>query len=288
MAAPRTPITTTMTAEPGRGAPALYRLLAWLSPSFPVGAFSYSHGLERAAESGAVHDRASLERWIAAIVARGSGRTDADILCQAYRAARAGDDAGLDAANRRGLAFRATAELALEAAQQGEAFLAAWQAAWAAPHPGPLPAGREREGSAPARALTPLLASAEMEDVARDPPSVPSPRKRGEGQGEGPFGDAVCLSAVFAVAAARAGIALDDALLGYLQAFAANLMSAGLRLGLIGQTDGQRILAALEPVVARAAAAAIARDPADFGAATFALDLASMAHETQYSRLFRS
>ncbi len=90
------------------------------------------------------------------------------------------------------------------------------------------------------------------------------------------------------MAAARAGISLDDALLGYLQAFAANLMSAGLRLGLIGQTDGQRILAALEPVVARAAAAAIGRDPADFGAATFGVDLASMAHETQYSRLFRS
>jgi urease accessory protein len=288
MAAPRTPITMTMTAEPGRAAAALYRLLAWLSPSFPVGAFSYSHGLEAAAAAGMVHDRASLEGWIAAIVARGSGRIDADILCQAYRAARAGDEAGIDIANRRGLAFRATAELALEAGQQGEAFLAAWQAAWAAPHPGPLPAGGEREGSAPAQASTPLLASAGMEDVAQDSPSVPSPRKRGEGQGEGPFGDAVCLSAAFAVAAARAGIALDDALLGYLQAFAANLMSAGLRLGLIGQTDGQRILAALEPVVARATEEAIARDPANFGAATFAVDLASMAHETQYSRLFRS
>jgi urease accessory protein len=287
MAPPRTPITTTMTAEPGSGA-ALYRLLAWLSPSFPVGAFSYSHGLEAAAAAGLVHDRATLQGWIAAIVAQGSGRIDADILCQAYRAALAGDEPGIDLANRRGVAFRATAELALEAAQQGEAFLAAWQAAWAAPHPGPLPAGGEREGSAPSQVLTPLLASEEMEDVARDSPSVPSPRKPGEGQGEGPFGDAACLSAAFGVAAARARIALDDAVLGYLQAFAANLMSAGLRLGLVGQTDGQRILAALEPVVARAAAAAIDRDPADFGAATFAVDLGSMAHETQYSRLFRS
>jgi urease accessory protein len=98
----------------------------------------------------------------------------------------------------------------------------------------------------------------------------------------------VCLPAVFGAAAARAGIALDHALIGYLHAFAANLMSAGLRLGLIGQTDGQRILAALEPVIAEAAAAAKTRDPADFGAATFAVDLASMAHEMQYSRLFRS
>src|SRR5712671_3913662 len=115
--------------EPRAGL-ALYRLLAWLSPSFPVGAFSYSHGLEAAAASGAVHDRASLQAWIAAIVTQGSGRIDADILCKAYRAARAGDEAGIDVANRRGLAFRATAELALEAAQQGEAFLNTCLAAW--------------------------------------------------------------------------------------------------------------------------------------------------------------
>ena len=73
-----------------------------------------------------------------------------------------------------------------------------------------------------------------------------------------------------------------------LQAFAGNLVSAGLRLGLIGQTDGQRILAALEPVVAGIAAAALTREPADFGAASFAADLASMVHESQHVRLFRS
>src|SRR3954464_14975325 len=81
---------------------ALYRLLAWLSPTFPTGAFSYSHGLEAAAASGAVHDRAGLETWIAAIVGRGSGRMDLDILRDAYRAVRAEDFAALDAANRRG------------------------------------------------------------------------------------------------------------------------------------------------------------------------------------------
>jgi urease accessory protein len=220
---------------------ALYRLLAWLSPSFPTGAFSYSHGLEAAAEAGAVYDRASLQSWIAAIITRGSGRIDADILCDAYRAAEAGDPAALTAANRRGLAYRATAELALESAQQGEAFLGTCVTAWPDPFLG-----------------------------AWNP------------------GEGVCLPTAFGAAAACADIRLDDALLGYLHAFASNLMSAGLRLGLIGQTDGQRILAGLEPLIASAAAAATRRDPADFGSATFAVDLASMAHETQYSRLFRS
>jgi urease accessory protein len=229
-----------MSTEPRNGS-ALYRLLAWLSPSFPTGAFSYSHGLEGAAASGAVHDRASLQTWIAAIVAQGSGRIDADILRDAYRAALGEDGAALDAANRRGVAYRATAELALESTQQGAAFLSTCVAAWPD-------------------------AFVERWEAA----------------------DGICLPAGFGAVAARTGIALDDALLGYLQAFAANLMSAGLRLGIIGQTDGQRILAALEPVVAAAVQAALTGDPCDFGSATFAVDLASMAHETQYSRLFRS
>ena len=113
------------------------------------------------------------------------------------------------------------------------------------------------------------------------------PPQAGEGRGGGIPGG-ICHAAIFGAAAARAGVSLGDALTAYLQAFAANLMSAGLRLGIIGQTDGQRILAALEPVVAAAIEASLARDVQDFGSATFALDLASMAHETQYTRLFRS
>jgi urease accessory protein len=269
--------------EPRAGA-ALYRLLAWLSPSFPVGAFSYSHGLEATVAAGTVHDRATLQSWIAAIVSRGSGRIDADILCEAYRAAEAGDRAALVAANERGCAFRATAELALEAGQQGVAFLntclAAWPdaflEAWADPNPNPLPVSGERENAAAGKKPSPC-------ETGRGR----GPRRQAR-EGEGLAGRAICHSAAFGAAAARAGIAIDDALVGYLQAFAANLMSAGLRLGLIGQTDGQRILATLEPLIAEAAATAMTRDPADFGAATFAVDLASMAHETQYSRLFRS
>ena len=234
------------TAMSTDGSAGLYRLLAWASPLFPTGAFSYSHGLEAAVCDGAVRDRISLEAWIRATVVHGSGRIDADILRDAWRAAEGGDAAALAEVGRRGAALRATAELALESAQQGAAFLAAYEAAWAAPHPDPLPAREARKS---------------------------------EGQ---------CHAAVFGAVAARAGVALPAALTAYLHAFAANLMSAGLRLGIVGQNDGQRILAALEPVVLAAVESSLARNAEDFGAATFALDLASMAHETQYSRLFRS
>jgi urease accessory protein len=146
--------------------------------------------------------------------------------------------------------------------------------AWAAPHPNPLPASGERECSGALE--SPRPAGGEREGPAAKP-------WEGEGRQR-----AVCHSAAFGAVAGRAGIGLADALTGYLQAIAANLVSAGLRLGIIGQTDGQRILCALEPAVGRAAAAATTRDLADFGAATFAVDLASMTHETQYTRLFRS
>jgi urease accessory protein len=221
-----------------------YRLLTWFSPGFPVGAFSYSHGLEATSESGKVHDSDSLRGWIAAVLARGAARIDADILRDAHRAALAGDIAALNTANRRGLAFRATAELALESSAQGEAFLATCRAAWP---------------------------DARLDDWAATLDGGP-----------------VCYPAAVGAATARAGIPLGCALTAYLHAMASNLVSAGLRLGIVGQTDGQRILAALEPIVGASVASALARDPSAFGAACFAVDLASMAHETQYTRLFRT
>jgi urease accessory protein len=224
----------------------LYRLLAWLSPGFPTGAFSFSHGLEAAVESGAVRDRVSLQDWIRAVLTAGSGRIDANILRDAHRAAAEEDIEALLLANRRGVAFRATAEMALETTALGGAFLATCRAAWSEPFLGRWAATLDK--------------------------------------GDG----AVCYAAAVGAATARADIPLDLALTGYLQAMAANLVSAGLRLGLIGQTDGQRILAALEPVIVATVAAALRREPSQFGSATFAVELASMAHETQYSRLFRS
>jgi urease accessory protein len=241
------PMTKAITAETeGLADGHLYRLLAWFSPGFPIGAFSYSHGLETAAASGGVHDRETLQRWIAAVLAHGAGRMDADTLRDAHRAASAQDLDALAAANRRGLAFRATSEMALETAAQGVAFLSTCRAAWPDPF---LDHWAAR------------LAEA---------------------------GEAVCHAAAAGVVTARADIPLGCAMTAYLQAMAANLVSAGLRLGIVGQTDGQRILAALEPVVGTAVASTLTRDPAAFGGATFAIELASMAHETQYSRLFRS
>ncbi len=75
-------------------AAALYRLMTWLSPSFPVGAFSYSSGIEWAVEAGDIVDAASLRDWLAAMLADGSGFCDGVFLAHAHRAASSRDDSG--------------------------------------------------------------------------------------------------------------------------------------------------------------------------------------------------
>jgi urease accessory protein len=224
----------------------LLRLIAWLSPSFPTGGFSYSHGLEYAVEAGLVRDRAGLERWVGAILEHGAGRSDAMLFAAAHRAVEREDEAGFVWAVERADVMRATSETALESSAQGRAFLTTVRAAW----PGPE-----------------LERWMRLVEGTRRPPAHP---------------------VAVAVATATGGIALFPALIAYLHAVAANLVSAGIRLVPLGQTDGQRAIAALEPVALRAAQAACAAPIEDLGGRAPLVDWTSLSHEMQYTRLFRS
>ena len=222
---------------------ALYRLMAWLSPSYPVGAFSYSSGLEWAVEAGDIRDAESLRRWLAVVIGEGGAFCDAVFLVHAYRSlADPGNDA-LRAVAELAVAFAPSKERHLETTAQGAAFIAATKAAW------------------PCEALERLAAA-----------------------WDGPVAYPVAVG----VAAAGHGIALEPALHACLHAVTANLISAGVRLIPLGQSDGQRVLAALEPAVEAAARRALATPLDQVGGAAFRADLASLLHETQYTRLFRS
>ncbi|WP_091941721.1 urease accessory protein UreF [Methylorubrum salsuginis] len=107
------------------------RLMAWLSPAYPVGGFAYSHGLEWAVETGAVADEASLSDWLGDVLERGSGRNDLILASHAHAAA--GDAAALEAVNDLALALAPSRELHLETSQQGRSFLDATRAAWPCP-----------------------------------------------------------------------------------------------------------------------------------------------------------
>lgn len=218
-------------------------LLAWLSPSFPVGAFAYSHGLEWAVERGDIRDRATCRDWIGDLLAHGAGRNDAILLAAAWRATAAADAAALRDVAELAAALQPTGERRLEATAQGAAFVAAIAAAWGG-------AGVDR------------LKAAWDGDI-----SYP-----------------VAVGA----AAAGAGIGLSATCEAFLLAFIGNLTSSAIRLSAIGQTDGQRIIAALLPQALEQAARAVTATPDDLGGAVFRADIGSFLHETQYTRLFRS
>ncbi len=109
---------------------ALYRLMAWLSPAYPVGAFSYSGGIEWAVESGDITDAESLKRWLAVMIAEGGGFCDAVFFAHAHRAIAADDDKALHDVAELAAAFAPSRERHLETTAQGRAFVEATRAAW--------------------------------------------------------------------------------------------------------------------------------------------------------------
>lgn len=122
-------ITTIMTTDGSDGA-SLTRLLAWLSPAFPIGAFSYSHGLERAVHDRLVADSTTLANWLGTLIHHGSGWNDTVLLAEAWRRARDGGEVAEVA--QLGEALAGSAERHMETMLQGAAFLeavAAWQRA---------------------------------------------------------------------------------------------------------------------------------------------------------------
>jgi urease accessory protein len=128
---------TVHSAPPAESAPeqanegaALYRLMTWLSPSYPVGAFSYSSGIEWAVEAGDITDAQTLKSWLAVMIAEGAGFCDGVFFRHAHDAAASHDDAKLRAIAELSAAFTPSKERHLETTAQGRAFVEATRAAW--------------------------------------------------------------------------------------------------------------------------------------------------------------
>jgi urease accessory protein len=225
-----------------------YKLLAWFSPSMPIGAYSYSHGLEYAVEAGLVGDAPALRDYLETALRHGTGQLDATLLCAAWRASREGvcEDRTLADILTLAAALRGSSELALESTAQGRALLTLLRQAWPAP---------------PLDALGALCREHEVEPAH---------------------------AVVAGVACAAHELPLQPSTVAFLHGFAANLISAGVRLIPLGQTDGQRLTAALETTIQAVAADALATSVDDLGTACPMVELCAIAHETQYTRLFRS
>jgi urease accessory protein len=111
-------------------AAALYRLMTWLSPAFPIGAFSWSSGIEWAVEAGDIVDVTTLQDWLASMLADGPGFCDGVFLAHAHRATASIDEASLRDAAELAAAFAPSRERHLETAAQGRAFIEIARAAW--------------------------------------------------------------------------------------------------------------------------------------------------------------
>ncbi len=212
--------------------------LLWLaSPTLPVGAFSYSEGLEAAADSGAVHDETSCSAWLLNQLELAQARAELPLLAAAYRAAMAQDGDALQRLNAWVLATRESSEMLQQTQQMGRSLMAWMQSL-----------------QLDIALLKPL-----------QPPTWP---------------------VAYAVAGAARGAPLPELLKAAAFGCAENLVMADLRGVPLGQSAGQRILAALVQAIPQAVQDALAApEPIAFAPM---LGITSCRHETQYSRLFRS
>ncbi len=222
-------------------ATALLILLQLTSPALPVGAYSYSEGLETLIDQGLIKSATDLQIWLTESLATGSIGIEAAILIRAHRAWSQGDQQQLIYWNHWLSATRETAELQQQNWQMGRSLL---------------------------KLLKDLYPDNDWSgwDMAEN----------------------WNIAIVFALAAGLAEIDEHTAILGYLHSWASNLVSAGIKLIPLGQTAGQKLVMQLaEPIIISADRSLVLPDDQLFSC-NWGLAIASMTHETQYSRLFRS
>ncbi len=227
---------------------ALWSLLQLSDQFFPTGGFAFSHGLEAYVAEGLVHDRLSCQAWICNIAWQSIGPCDLVYGAAAYRLAAA-DPPGL---------------MALQRLDQ---LLAAVKM------PRELRQESQHTGQAFLRAAMALAPAPLVQDLWAQVQSGATPGHH---------------ALVFGCVAQSRGITLESALLAYLYSVLAGLVAAALRLVPLGQSDGQRLLHDLGPLSHDLMATYGAQQPEDVWSATPALEIRSMQHERQYSRLFRS
>jgi len=216
--------------------PALLRLLQLASPALPVGAYSYSEGLETLIHTGVIQTVDDLEHWIVQELRYGAARLEAAILIRSHRATIAQNFDQVVYWNQWFTAARETEELRSQSLQMGGSLLRLFRSL----HPESLPQ----------------------------------------------FEHGCNFAIAFGLVAALWAIDEPAALLAYLHSWATNLISAGVKLIPLGQTAGQQLLLKLSEAIGESTIADLA--DSELESCGWGLSIASMTHETLYSRLFRS
>lgn len=219
----------------------LLRLLQITNTALPVGAYSYSEGLESLVEAKVIYDQKTMKHWLEQELRYGAIRIEAAIMLRGYRVTEVGDLEALEYWNNWVKAARETAELREQSWQMGHALRRLWEN------------------------LEPQL-SREFNSLSQG----------------------ASFAIAFGIISAHWEIDPSAAILGYLHSWATNLISASIRLIPLGQTTGQQLLSKLHNPIIEASREILALTDDDLSSCGWGLALASMAHEIQYSRIFRS
>lgn len=222
------------------GSMAQLRLLQLLSPNLPVGAFSYSQGLEWAVDAAWVHDVDSLQAWLMDLLQGQMQQQELPMLAQMYRACENQDIQALSDCSNELVAFRETSELRAE----------------------------ERNR---ARALTQVLISLSVPGAVEHKAVLQGSQHAG-----------------FAWACCSWDISMPDCLQGFAWSWLENTVLAAIKTVPLGQSDGQRVLFSISEALPDVVQRALEVPSEDIGYASAAVAFASSAHETLYTRLYRS
>jgi urease accessory protein len=233
------------------GGAAQLKLLQLVSPTLPVGAYNYSEGLEWLVEQGDITNAQSLESWIAQELRQGSIAVETAVMARAHGCVKQ--------------------QVSSEVVGSGTKSLSYWNQWLTATRETKELRQQSLQMGGSLRKLLGDLEPATQSLFKEIPPTEP------------------CNYAIaFGLGAAFWGIDIDQSGLGYVHSWVNNLISAGVRLIPLGQTEGQRILLHLTPIILEQWQRISSLEDDDLYSCSWGLALASMAHESQYTRLFRS
>jgi urease accessory protein len=234
----------------------ILRLLQITSPALPVGAYSYSEGIEYLCNSGLIQTEVDLCNWLKREMSFGFITTEAAIALRAHQSLLSNDMDRLNYWNNWLSATRETEEVRLASWQMGQSLMKLW---WQLPN-------SQDEHLSIRSAISELL---------------PTAKENAQGKG--------CNYAIaFGIVAASLGIDASNTTVGYIYSWLSNLVSAAVRSVPFGQTTGQQIIFRLSTDILNSSQSALQRLDDQLEWCGWGASLACANHETQYSRLFRS
>lgn len=231
----------------------LLRLLQITSPALPVGAYSYSEGIEYLCANGTIKTESDLYDWLKRELSFGFVPNEAAIAIRAHQAMISEDISALCYWNNWLSATRETEEVRLASWQMGQSLIKLWL-------------------QLPAIQIPNNLLISDF---------LPKAKDNSDGQG--------CNYAIaFGIVAASLGISPSNTTVGYIYSWLSNLVSAAVRSVPFGQTNGQKIIFNLSADILTSSKSALQRLNNKLEWCGWGTSLACANHETQYSRLFRS